>query len=109
MLHRQLSKARDGGDPAARRVLGFYIARVPTPIDSNNRPDPSRAVISASRTSARTSKRVDCVCHIDGLPLRHRGRCSGRPRREERAQERPLHFLGYSPSHQSGADKEHTF
>ena len=75
-------------DPAKLADCTFYIVAVPTPIDSNNRPDLG-PMISASRTIGPHLKKGDVVVlRVDGLPGRHRGGLRPDPRREERPQER---------------------
>ena len=96
-------------DAARLTDCTFYIVAVPTPIDSNNRPD-LKPVISATRTIAPHLRKGDIVVYestvypgvteevcgpiLDQLSGLHNGKDF---------------FLGYSPERINPGDKEHTF
>src|SRR5262245_27411283 len=96
-------------DPSRLSDCTFYIVAVPTPIDSNNRPDLG-PMISASKTIGPHLKKGDIVVYestvypgvteevcgpiLDGLSKLEHG---------------VDYFLGYSPERINPGDKEHTF
>src|SRR5262245_19318900 len=96
-------------DAARLAECTFYIVAVPTPIDSNNRPDLG-PMISASKTIGPHLKKGDIVVYestvypgvteevcgpiLDGLSKLEHGKD---------------YFLGYSPERINPGDKEHTF
>jgi UDP-N-acetyl-D-galactosamine dehydrogenase len=96
-------------DPARLAECTFFIVAVPTPIDSNNRPDLT-PMISASRTVGPHLKRGDVVVfestvypgvteEVCGPILDDKsGLANGKD-----------YFLGYSPERINPGDKEHTF
>ncbi|MCX5745268.1 MAG: nucleotide sugar dehydrogenase [Proteobacteria bacterium] len=96
-------------DPKKLADCTFYIVAVPTPIDSNNRPDLS-PMISASKTIAPHLKKGDIVCYESTVypgvtedicgPILDAG--SGLKNGVD-------YFLGYSPERINPGDKEHTF
>jgi UDP-N-acetyl-D-galactosamine dehydrogenase len=103
------SRLRLSGDLDDIRECTFYIVAVPTPIDSNNRPDLS-PLQSASRTVGNVLCKGDVVVFestvypgvtedICGPILEeHSGIICGRD-----------FFLGYSPERINPGDREHTF
>ena len=96
-------------DPARLADCTFYIVAVPTPIDSNNRPDLG-PVIAASKTIAPYLRAGDAVVYESTVypgvteeicgPLLDQG--SGLKNGVD-------FFLGYSPERINPGDKEHTF
>ncbi|TMQ21064.1 MAG: nucleotide sugar dehydrogenase [Deltaproteobacteria bacterium] len=108
----QLASARQlemTADPAKLADCTFYIVAVPTPIDSNNRPDLG-PVVSASKTIAPYLKPGDVVVYESTVypgvteevcgPLLDQG--SGLKNGTDCC-------LGYSPERINPGDKEHTF
>src|SRR5882724_4115957 len=108
----QLGSARQlemTADPTKLADCTFYIVAVPTPIDSNNRPDLG-PVISASKTIAPHLCAGDVVVYESTVypgvteevcgPLLDQG--SGLKNGVD-------YFLGYSPERINPGDKEHTF
>src|SRR5580765_1135972 len=96
-------------DPTRLADCTFYIVAVPTPIDSNNRPDLG-PVISASKTIAPHLRSGDAVVYESTVypgvteevcgPLLDQG--SGLRNGTD-------YFLGYSPERINPGDKEQTF
>jgi UDP-N-acetyl-D-glucosamine/UDP-N-acetyl-D-galactosamine dehydrogenase len=87
----------------------FYIVAVPTPIDSNNRPDLGPS-FSASRTIGPHIKKGDCVVYESTwYPGVTEELCG--PILDEKCGLRHGvdYFLGYSPERINPGDKEHTF
>src|SRR5437868_2674034 len=96
-------------DPARLAECTFYIVAVPTPIDSNNRPDLG-PMISASKTIAPHLKKGDCVVFESTVyPGVTEDVCG--PILDERSglKNGVDYFLGYSPERINPGDKEHTF
>ena len=106
---RSATKLEMTADPAKLADCTFYIVAVPTPIDSNNRPDLG-PMISASKTIAPHLKKGDIVCYESTVypgvteevcgPILEQisGLVSGKD-----------FHLGYSPERINPGDKEHTF
>ncbi len=96
-------------DPAKLADCTFFIVAVPTPIDSNNRPDLGPS-LSATRTVGPHLKKGDCVVYestwYPGVTEEICGplldQLSGLKNGED-------FFLGYSPERINPGDKEHTF
>jgi UDP-N-acetyl-D-galactosamine dehydrogenase len=96
-------------DPKKLADCTFYIVAVPTPIDSNNRPDLG-PMISASKTISPHLKKGDIVVFESTVypgvtedicgPILDKG-CG--------LQNGVDYFLGYSPERINPGDKEHTF
>jgi UDP-N-acetyl-D-galactosamine dehydrogenase len=108
----QLASARQlemTADPAKLADCTFYIVAVPTPIDSNNRPDLG-PMIAASKSIGPHVKRGDVVVYestvYPGVTEEICGpildQCSGLRNGID-------YFLGYSPERINPGDKEHTF
>ena len=96
-------------DPAKLSECTFYIVAVPTPIDSNNRPD-LEPMISASKTIAPHLKKGDIVVYESTVYPGVTEEVCG-PILDERSGLRngTDYFLGYSPERINPGDKEHTF
>src|ERR1043165_4959078 len=96
-------------DPAKLAECTFFIVAVPTPIDSNNRPDLG-PMLSASKTIGPHLKKGDVVVFestvYPGVTEDECGpildKLSGLKNGED-------YFLGYSPERINPGDKEHTF
>ena len=96
-------------DPARLADCTFYIVAVPTPIDSNNRPDLG-PMISASRTIGPHLKKGDIVVFESTVyPGVTEDICG--PILDEKSGHKngTDYFLGYSPERINPGDKEHTF
>ena len=96
-------------DPAKLSECTFYIVAVPTPIDSNNRPDLG-PMISASKTIGPHLKKGDIVVYESTVYPGVTEEVCG-PILDERSGLRngSDYFLGYSPERINPGDKEHTF
>src|SRR5262245_40332840 len=96
-------------DPAKLADCTFYIVAVPTPIDSNNRPDLG-PMISASKTIGPHLKKGDIVVYESTVYPGVTEEVCG-PILDERSGLRNGvdYFLGYSPERINPGDKEHTF
>ncbi|MEO8704239.1 MAG: NAD(P)-binding domain-containing protein, partial [Kofleriaceae bacterium] len=96
-------------DPAKLSDCTFYIVAVPTPIDSNNRPDLG-PMISASKTIAPHLKKGDIVVYESTVYPGVTEEVCG-PILDEISGLRngSDYFLGYSPERINPGDKEHTF
>jgi UDP-N-acetyl-D-glucosamine/UDP-N-acetyl-D-galactosamine dehydrogenase len=96
-------------DPAKLADCTFYIVAVPTPIDSNNRPDLG-PMISASRTISPHLKKGDCVVFESTVYPGVTEEVCG-PVLDEKSglKNGTDYFLGYSPERINPGDKEHTF
>src|SRR5256885_60490 len=96
-------------DPAKLADCTFYIVAVPTPIDSNNRPDLT-PMINASKTIGPHLKKGDCVVFESTVyPGVTEDVCG--PILDDRSglKNGVDYFLGYSPERINPGDKEHTF
>ncbi len=96
-------------DPAKLSECTFYIVAVPTPIDSNNRPDLG-PMISASRTIGPHIKKGDVVVYESTVYPGVTEEVCG-PILDEKSglKNGKDYFLGYSPERINPGDKEHTF
>src|SRR3954466_3303978 len=96
-------------DPAKLADCTFYIVAVPTPIDSNNRPDLG-PMISASKTIAPHLKKGDVVVFESTVYPGVTEEVCG-PILDEKSglKNGTDYFLGYSPERINPGDKEHTF
>jgi len=96
-------------DPARLSECTFYIVAVPTPIDSNNRPDLG-PMISASRTIGPHLKPGDIVVYESTVYPGVTEEVCG-PILDEKSglKNGTDYFLGYSPERINPGDKEHTF
>jgi UDP-N-acetyl-D-glucosamine/UDP-N-acetyl-D-galactosamine dehydrogenase len=96
-------------DPAKLADCTFYIVAVPTPIDSNNRPDLG-PMISASRTISPHLKKGDCVVFESTVYPGVTEEVCGPVLDEKSGLKNGVdYFLGYSPERINPGDKEHTF
>jgi UDP-N-acetyl-D-glucosamine/UDP-N-acetyl-D-galactosamine dehydrogenase len=96
-------------DPARLADCTFYIVAVPTPIDSNNRPDLA-PMISASRTIAPHLRKGDCVVYESTVyPGVTEDICGPILDEGSGLRNGVDYFLGYSPERINPGDKEHTF
>jgi UDP-N-acetyl-D-glucosamine/UDP-N-acetyl-D-galactosamine dehydrogenase len=96
-------------DPKKLAECTFYIVAVPTPIDSNNRPDLT-PMISASKTIGPHLKKGDVVVYESTVYPGVTEEVCG-PILEEKSglKSGVDFFLGYSPERINPGDKEHTF
>ncbi len=96
-------------DPARLADCTFFIVAVPTPIDSNNRPDLG-PMISASKTIGPHLKKGDVVVYestvYPGVTEEVCGPILDQLSNLKNGQD---YFLGYSPERINPGDKEHTF
>ncbi|MGE5183444.1 MAG: nucleotide sugar dehydrogenase [Acidobacteriota bacterium] len=96
-------------DPAKLAECTFYIVAVPTPIDSNNRPDLT-PMISASRTIGPHVKKGDVVVYESTVyPGVTEDICGPILDEKSGLKNGVDYFLGYSPERINPGDKEHTF
>jgi UDP-N-acetyl-D-galactosamine dehydrogenase len=96
-------------DPAKLSDCTFYIVAVPTPIDSNNRPDLG-PMISASRTIGPHLKKGDIVVFESTVyPGVTEDICGPVLDEKSGLKNGTDYFLGYSPERINPGDKEHTF
>ena len=96
-------------DPSRLADCTFYIVAVPTPIDSNNRPDLG-PMISASRTIGPHLKKGDIVVFESTVyPGVTEDICGPILDEKSGLKNGSDYFLGYSPEHINPGDKEHTF
>ncbi|MEO8846720.1 MAG: nucleotide sugar dehydrogenase, partial [Kofleriaceae bacterium] len=96
-------------DPATLADCTFYIVAVPTPIDSNNRPDLG-PMISASRTIGPHLKKGDIVVFESTVyPGVTEDVCGPVLDEMSGLKNGTDYFLGYSPERINPGDKEHTF
>src|SRR5262245_50987954 len=96
-------------DPAKLADCTFYIVAVPTPIDSNNRPD-LQPMISASNTIGPHLKKGDVVVFESTVyPGVTEEVCGPILDAKSGLQNGVDYFLGYSPERINPGDKEHTF
>jgi UDP-N-acetyl-D-galactosamine dehydrogenase len=96
-------------DPAKLADCTFYIVAVPTPIDSNNRPDLG-PMISASRTVGPHLKKGDVVVFESTVyPGVTEDVCGPILDEKSGLKNGVDYFLGYSPERINPGDKEHTF
>jgi len=103
------SKIELTADPKRLHECTFFIVAVPTPIDSNNRPDLG-PMISASRTVGPHLKKGDVVVYESTVYPGVTEEVCG-PILEELSGLKASvdFFLGYSPERINPGDKEHTF
>ncbi len=103
------SKLELTADPAKLADCTFYIVAVPTPIDSNNRPDLT-PMISASKTIGPHLKKGDVVVFESTVYPGVTEEVCG-PILDEKSglKNGTDYFLGYSPERINPGDKEHTF
>jgi len=96
-------------DPAKLADCTFFIVAVPTPIDSNNRPDLT-PMISASRTIGPHLKKGDIVVYESTVyPGVTEDICGPILDEKSGLKNGVDYFLGYSPERINPGDKEHTF
>ena len=96
-------------DPARLKDCTFFIVAVPTPIDSNNRPDLG-PVIAASKTVGPHLKKGDVVCYESTVyPGVTEDVCGPILEKLSGLKVGVDFFLGYSPERINPGDKEHTF
>ncbi|HEU0033261.1 MAG TPA: nucleotide sugar dehydrogenase [Kofleriaceae bacterium] len=96
-------------DPAKLAECTFYIVAVPTPIDSNNRPDLG-PMISASKTIGPHLKKGDVVVYESTVYPGVTEEICGPILDEKSGLKNGVdYFLGYSPERINPGDKEHTF
>jgi UDP-N-acetyl-D-galactosamine dehydrogenase len=96
-------------DPTKLADCTFYIVAVPTPIDSNNRPDLT-PMISASRTIGPHLKKGDVVVYESTVYPGVTEEVCGPILDEKSGLKNGVdYFLGYSPERINPGDKEHTF
>jgi UDP-N-acetyl-D-glucosamine/UDP-N-acetyl-D-galactosamine dehydrogenase len=96
-------------DPAKLADCTFYIVAVPTPIDSNNRPDLT-PMISASKTIGPHIKKGDVVVYESTVYPGVTEEICGPILDEKSGLKNGVdYFLGYSPERINPGDKEHTF
>src|SRR6476469_6434348 len=96
-------------DPARLADCTFFIVAVPTPIDSNNRPDLG-PMISASKTIGPHLKKGDCVVYESTVyPGVTEEVCGPILDQLSGLKNGVDYFLGYSPERINPGDKEHTF
>jgi UDP-N-acetyl-D-glucosamine/UDP-N-acetyl-D-galactosamine dehydrogenase len=96
-------------DPAKLAECTFYIVAVPTPIDSNNRPDLG-PMISASKTIGPHLKKGDIVVYESTVYPGVTEEVCGPILDEKSGLKNGVdYFLGYSPERINPGDKEHTF
>ena len=96
-------------DPAKLADCTFFIVAVPTPIDSNNRPDLGPS-LSATRTVGPHIKKGDCVVYESTwYPGVTEEICGPLLDQLSGLKNGPDFFLGYSPERINPGDKEHTF
>jgi UDP-N-acetyl-D-galactosamine dehydrogenase len=96
-------------DPSKLADCTFYIIAVPTPIDSNNRPDLG-PMISASRTVGPHLKKGDIVVFESTVYPGVTEEVCGPILDEKSGLKNGVdYFLGYSPERINPGDKEHTF
>jgi UDP-N-acetyl-D-glucosamine/UDP-N-acetyl-D-galactosamine dehydrogenase len=96
-------------DPSKLSDCTFYIVAVPTPIDSNNRPDLG-PMISASRTIGPHLKKGDIVVFESTVyPGVTEDICGPVLDEKSGLKNGTDYFLGYSPERINPGDKEHTF
>ncbi|HEY1557872.1 MAG TPA: nucleotide sugar dehydrogenase [Kofleriaceae bacterium] len=96
-------------DPSRLADCTFFIIAVPTPIDSNNRPDLG-PMISASKTVGPHLKKGDVVVFESTVyPGVTEEVCGPILDDKSRLKNGSDFFLGYSPERINPGDKEHTF
>ncbi len=96
-------------DPKRLGDCTFYIVAVPTPIDSNNRPDLG-PMISASKTIGPQLKKGDVVVFESTVYPGVTEEVCGPILDEKSGLKNGVdYFLGYSPERINPGDKEHTF
>jgi UDP-N-acetyl-D-galactosamine dehydrogenase len=96
-------------DPARLKDCTFFIVAVPTPIDSNNRPDLG-PMIAASKTVGPHLKKGDVVCYESTVyPGVTEDVCGPILEKLSGLKAGVDFFLGYSPERINPGDKEHTF
>ncbi|NVB82173.1 MAG: nucleotide sugar dehydrogenase [Kofleriaceae bacterium] len=103
------SKLELTADPAKLSDCTFFIVAVPTPIDSNNRPDLG-PMISASKTIGPHLKKGDVVVYESTVyPGVTEDVCGPILDEKSGLKNGVDYFLGYSPERINPGDKEHTF
>src|SRR5215510_7873185 len=106
---RSATKLELTADPAKLADCTFYIVAVPTPIDSNNRPDLG-PMISASRTIGPYLKKGDIVVYESTVyPGVTEEVCGPILDAKSGLKNGVDYFLGYSPERINPGDKQHTF
>jgi UDP-N-acetyl-D-glucosamine/UDP-N-acetyl-D-galactosamine dehydrogenase len=96
-------------DPARLAGCTFYIVAVPTPIDSNNRPDLG-PMVSASNTIGPHLRAGDVVVYESTVyPGVTEEVCGPILDQKSGLKNGVDYFLGYSPERINPGDKEHTF
>jgi UDP-N-acetyl-D-galactosamine dehydrogenase len=106
---RDATKLELTADPARLTDCTFYIVAVPTPIDTNNRPDLG-PMISASRTVGPHLRKGDVVVFESTVYPGVTEDVCGPILEEKSGLESGVDFfLGYSPERINPGDKEHTF
>jgi len=96
-------------DPARLKECTFFIVAVPTPIDSNNRPDLT-PVVKASETIGPHLKKGDIVVYESTVyPGVTEDICGPILDAKSGLKNGTDFFLGYSPERINPGDKEHTF
>src|ERR1041384_531696 len=96
-------------DPARLAECTFYIVAVPTPIDSNNRPDLG-PMISASKTIGPHLRAGDIVVYESTVYPGVTEEVCGPILDEKSGLKNGIdYFLGYSPERINPGDKEHSF
>jgi UDP-N-acetyl-D-galactosamine dehydrogenase len=96
-------------DPARLADCTFYIVAVPTPIDSNNRPDLG-PMLSASRTIGPHLRAGDVVVYESTVyPGVTEDECGPILDDKSGLKNGVDYFLGYSPERINPGDKEHSF
>src|SRR5688572_29633716 len=96
-------------DPTKLAECSFFIVAVPTPIDSNNRPDLG-PMISASKTIGPHLKKGDVVVFESTVyPGVTEEVCGPILDDKSGLKNGTDYFLGYSPERINPGDKEHTF
>ncbi len=106
---RSATKLELTADPKRLHACTFFIVAVPTPIDSNNRPDLS-PMISASRTVGPHLKKGDIVVYESTVyPGVTEEVCGPILEQLSGMKAGQDFFLGYSPERINPGDKEHTF
>ena len=95
-------------DPAALKAATFFVVAVPTPVDSNNRPDLT-PVIKASETVARALKKGDVVVYESTVYPGVTEEVCGPILAKLSGLQQGVDFkLGYSPERINPGDKLHT-
>ena len=97
-------------DPAKLADCTFYIVAVPTPIDSNNRPDLGPMITRDASTIGPHLKKGDIVVYESTVYPGVTEEICGPILDEKSGLKNGVdYFLGYSPERINPGDKEHTF